>query len=373
MKKILMCLLGLLMLAACGDDEGDWPTMDDRMPSVNVIYSLSGPGDNGYNDMFVNGLAHFCDSANVALHTLAPTSMDDAEAMVKQWMAHTEGNGQRAMLVLAGSDYEAMAAKLPPMEDENRCILLLESSRQDMPKGVATACIDRKGVMYLAGAMSARTPVYILAAMPDDAVVGPAIKAFCAGYDAHEQGYRVEDVHFLSNTLTGYSMPNGAYKYMAELMHLRQEMSFATSDLLDSRYLLLPMAGNSNTGIYYHLMQSFDMLQSFQGVIGMDVDYSGRLGTLPFSVVIKLDALLRDNIQQWIGGAALPSYHTYTMAEGYADVVVNPTFDSSSIYAMQRVTIEDEDGEFTYIDYLTADYWQQMRNNYLREAEEYEK
>lgn len=373
MKKVLMCLLGLLMLAACGDDEAEWPTMDERMPSVCVVYSLSGPGDNGYNDMVVEGLAHFCDSANVALHTLAPTSLDEAEMMITRWMADTEGTEQRAMLVLAGSDYEALAAKLPPMEGDNRCILLLESSRQDMPKGVRTACIDRKGVMYLAGAMSTRTPVYILAAMPGDAVVDPAIKAFIAGYEAHERGYKVEDVHYLSNTLTGYSMPNEAYKYMAELMHMRQEMSFATSDLLDSRYLLLPMAGNSNTGIYYHLMQAFGTMQTFQGVVGMDVDYSGRMGTLPFSVVVKLDKLLKDNITQWTSGAALPPYHVYTMTEGYADVVVNPSFDSNSVFAMERISIEDEDGVFTYTDYLTSEYWEQMRNNYLREAEEYEK
>lgn len=374
MKKILYLLLALVGMAACSNDEEGTPliVMDDQMPSVTVIYTLSGPGDNGYNDLMVKGVAHFCDSTDVALHTFHPGSLQEAEVMVQKWLVETAGRTQRSMLVLAGSDYTDLATRLQPITDPKQCILLVESGLTDMPDGVVTANVERKGVMYLAGALSARTPAYILAAMPGDEVVDPAIQAFRDGYEAHSMGCRIEEVHYLSRDVSGYAMPNEAYQYMAGLMHEHQDLMYTMGDMLAARYILLPLAGSSNTGLYYNLMQAYNSLQTFQAVIGMDVDYSGRLDMVPFSVVVNVDKMLRDNLQTWINGGELPKHRTYTMTEGYADVVLNPVFNTNSVYNMQEFAMEIEDDFLHYIDFLPQDYWQQQHEALMEEAREYE-
>lgn len=377
MKKTLIpLLLCILALTGCHEDDpilAEVTVIDDSMPSVTVIYSLSGPGDNGYNDMMVEGVVNFCDSANVAMHTLRPSTLEEARLMTETWMARTEDHEMPAMLVLAGNEYAEMAAALPPMNDKKRCILLVESEETDMPSGVVTASVDRRSVMYLAGALSARTPAYILGAMPGDKMVATAIDAFGAGYKAHQQGYNIEQTHYLANDEKGYAMPNDAYAYVANLTRERQMLSMETGDPLDARYIVLPMAGGSNTGVYFYMLQSFNDMQSFQAVIGVDVDYSNRLVNVPFSVVIRVDRMLRDCILTWMKGKALPRHHTYTMEEGFADVVLNPSFSLTSMYAMEEFE-EEEDGEvFVYQDYLPADYWVMKYEELKEEAIAYGK
>ena len=375
MKKIAVLIISILSFVGCGHDDGDDRiiVLDDQIPSVTVLFSMNGPGDNGYNDLIVNGLMHFCDSADIALHTFQPSSMDEARQMTLKWLSETEGRTPQSMLVLASSTYADIASGLDSITDGKRCVVLIESEKTDMPKGVMTACVNRRGVMYLAGALSARTPAYIVAAMPGDEIVDVAIDAFKAGYESHEMGYRIEDIHYLSDNADGYSMPNDAYKYMADLMHAKQEQSFMSGDVYEQRYILLPMAGGSNTGIYYYLMQSFNSLQSFQAVVGMDVDYSNRLDMLPFSVVLNVDKMLCDIIENWKGGMALAGHLTYSMADGYANVILNKAFNNIGIYSLEEYVEDIGDGNYyVYQDYLPDDYWTNKYDELLSEASAYE-
>lgn len=366
-----------MTLSGCSDDEDYnkiYAVMGENMPSVTVVYSLSGPGDNGYNDMMVEGVVQFCDSANVALQTYQPESMEEARRLVDNWMDVTAGRSQRSLLVLVGNEYSSLASQLEPIDDKKRCILLVESEKTDMPNGVVTACVDRRGVMYLAGAMSSHTPAYIVAAMPGDNMVEPAIKAFCDGYETHGQGNKVEDIHYLSDDENGYSMLNEAYEYAIRLANERLEYSFTTGQQLDSRHIVLPLAGGSNTGIYFYSIQSYNEVKTFQAVIGMDVDYSGRLDMTPFSIVINVDDMLEDCISSWLKGRSLPNHRTYSMAEGYADIIINSSFNAKSTYAMQEFFWDDGYGNLvSSIDYLPADYWETRYNDIKKDAEEYEK
>lgn len=374
MKKIY-ALISILVLAltACTKDDADKVTtvMDDVMPSITVIYSISGPGDNGYNDIMLKGVVNFCDSANVALHTIRPTSVTEAKSIVNEWIADSVGRKTRSMLILAGGEYSELASAIQPLKDKKRCILLVESEEKNMPNGVVTACVDRKSVMYLAGALSARTPAYIMAAMKGDKMVDPAIKAFCDGYEAKAQDYKVEEVHYLSDNEEGYAMSNQAYAYAANLIKSRDEsISQMKSDNYSSRFILLPMAGGSNTGVYFYMMQSYGDLRSYYAVIGMDVNYSGRLVMSPFSIVISVDKLMEDCISTWLRGKSLPAHRTYSMDEGFADVVVNPSFNFSGQYATQEFA--DTDG-FSSFGQLPEKYWKDKYEEYKSEALEYGK
>lgn len=373
MKKIY-ALISILVLAltACTKDDADKVTtvMDDVMPSITVIYSISGPGDNGYNDIMLKGVVNFCDSANVALHTIRPTSVTEAKSIVNEWIADSVGRKTRSMLILAGGEYSELASSIQPLEDKKRCILLVESEEKNMPKGVVTACVDRKSVMYMAGALSARTPAYIMAAMKGDKIVDPAIKAFCDGYAAKAKDHKVEEIHYLSENEEGYTMPNKAYAYADSLIKKRDKYIESTADYYSSRFILLPMAGGSNTGVYFYMMQSYGDLRSYYAVIGMDADYSGRLDMSPFSIVISVDKMMEDCISTWLKGKSLPAHRTYSMDEGFANVIMNPSFNFLGLYAMQEFA--DADGNFS-MGQLPENYWTEKYDEYKSEALEYGK
>ncbi len=374
MKK-LNALISILVLAltACTKDDADKviTVMDDVMPSITVIYSISGPGDNGYNDIMLKGVVNFCDSANVALHTIRPNSITEAKSIVNEWIADSVSRTTRSMLILAGGEYSELASAIQPLDNKNKCVLLVESDEKNMPKGVMTACVDRKSVMYLAGALSARTPAYIMAAMKGDKIVDPAIKAFCDGYKAKAQDHKVEEVHYLSENEEGYAIPNKAYAYAASLIKNREDsISQLKSDYYSSRFILLPMAGGSNTGVYFYMMQSYGDLRSYYAVIGMDADYSGRLEMSPFSIVISVDKMMEDCISTWLKGKSLPAHRTYSMDEGFANVVMNPSFNFRGQYAMQEFA--DADG-FSSVGQLPENYWTEKYEEYKSEALEYGK
>lgn len=370
MKKIfaLMSILVLALTACTKDDEYKITTvMDDVMPSITVIYSISGPGDNGYNDKIVEGVIQFCDSTNIALHTIRPASVAEAESIVNKWITDTEGRATRSMLILAGNEYSKLASAIKPIEDQNRCILLVESEDENMPKGVVTACVDRKSVMYLAGAMSARTRVNIMAAMPGDKMVETAIKAFSDGYEAHQQGYAIEEVHYLCENEQGYAMPNLAYEYVKEVLW----DSYYIEDENEKRVILLPVAGGSNTGAYLYMMLMYGSYISHLAIIGMDADYSGRLEMSPFSIVISVDNMIKDCISTWMKGKSLPAHHTYRMEDGYADVVINPWFDRDGNYAQEEITIGEGDWAYTTTEPLPEEYWKNKYEELKSEALEY--
>ncbi|MCF0176842.1 MAG: hypothetical protein HUJ94_08385 [Bacteroidales bacterium] len=320
----------------------------------------------------VEGVIQYCDSAGLALHTLRPDTKTQARSLVEKWVSETAGRTSRSLLVLAGSDYESIASNVPALDGDNRTILLVESERSAMPKGVVTANVDRRGVMYLAGAMSSRTPAYILAAMRGNEVADIAIQAFRDGYEAHDQGYRIEEVKYLSSDEKGYAMPNAGYEYTAGITDYYWDLGKKTGSDYKSRFILLPMAGSTNTGVYFYMMQSFSANKTFNAVIGMDVDYNDRLAMAPFSVVIKVNLMLRDCISGWLEGAVLPAHRTYSFGEGYADVLINSSFDGNSVYAMEQHEFDDGEGGFVYsYDFLPEDYWSSRYEELKDEAEKY--
>lgn len=359
-KKLMLLVGVLLTLASCSDGVEEMVPMEweSDLPSVTVIYSVSGPGDNGYVDLMVKGISHFTDSTNVEIHTLAPKSMEEARKQFDQWLQSTQGKDRKHLLILGGSDYEVFLDDCPDMTGQNRTVLMVESEKQDLPQGVCTAIIDREGPMYLAGALCARTAAYIVAATPQDKVLARAINAFRMGYEKYSGGMPLEPVHYLSDGWDGYMMTFEAYSYITDVLNDRMSMAFEAGDIAQMRHIVVPLAGFSNTSIYYHAVQNNFGLASCQAVVGMDVDFSDRVDMAPFSVVLRLDDLLTDNINRWLAGEELPSHHTYTMHEGYSDVVLNPNFNMSSFYNMEEIELPEEEGGGTTLVYLAPDYWQ---------------
>lgn len=379
MKKIfgvLIIALANILLMGCGEDEVmPRPMLDDSLPSVTVIFSVGGPGDNGYNDLMMKGVVHYCDSANVSLHTLCPNSLGEASAMIEDWLKATANKQQRSLLVLTGNEYAGILEDVEDIEDDKRTILFLESPETDLPKGIVSASIEREGVMYLAGAMSARTSAYIMGGMEDDEMVEASVKAFKDGYKAHNESGEEVEVFYLSDDESGYSQPNLAFNFMKRINKEREEMAQNSGTLFASRFIVLPLAGASNLGAYFYMMQQGVNPEVFSAVIGMDKDFSGTVETVPFSVVLYVDWMLKDCLTTWLKGDELPKHRTYTMAEGYASIVVNNGFYYNSYYAIEGDEIEiDEDGEPIHnITFLPENYFQKKYVELLAEAMDYAK
>lgn len=366
--KRLWLLAGIVLTLASCSSEADETVPDvweSDLPSVTMIYSVSGPGDNGYVDLMVKGISHFADSANVEIHTLVPKTKEEARRHFDQWLLSTQGKTQKSLLILGGSDYEDFLADCPDLDGTDRTILMIESEKQDLPQGVCTAIIDREGPMYLAGALCARTAAYIVAATPQDQVLARAINAFRTGYEKHSGGVPLEPVHYLSDGWDGYTMPNEAYTFITGILNDRMSMAFETGNFMSARHIIVPLAGFSNTSIYYHAVQNNMGMTSCQAVVGMDVDYGDRVDMAPFSVVLKLDELLTDNINRWLQGDRLPTHHSYTMEEGYAGIVLNPHFNMTSTYMMDEMELPEEEGGGTITFYPAPDYWQKRYETIL--------
>lgn len=372
MKRLLYVCLILLTTVSCSKDNDanvapppvEWGS---DLPSVTVIYSISGPGDNGYNDLAVTSIAQLADRTDVDFHTLKPKTMEEARVQFAGWLEASAKRSHKSLLILAGNDYEDFARICPPL-DSMRTVLVAESSIEGLAEGVCTANIDRRGSMYLAGALCSRTAAYIMAATPNDKMVAEAVNAFRRGYERYSGGLPLAPVFYLAEGWDGYLKPYDSFAFASARLDNHLNAAYETGDFLAARHIIVPMAGFSNTGVYYHAIQNNSGMPSCQAVVGMDVNYNDRVDMAPFSVEIRMDMLLADNIKRWFNGERLPAHHTYTMAEGYTDVVLNPGFNTGSIYCLDEVELPEEEGGGTTFAPLPLSYWQEKYETYRQEA-----
>lgn len=391
---LTMLMMGVSTLTSCSDsDDADQNVtiLDDTMMSLTVIYSPSGPGDNGYNDLMTEGLAYFSNQDSIAMHTIRPTTTQEAEQLVDKWLEDTKDREQRSLLVLAGSEYEQLAAKMTSLNDGNRSVLLVESESANMPEGVSTANIDRKSVFYLAGAMSARCDAYIIAAVRGDKVLDASIKAFKDGFEKHTDQYHVKEVLYISEEENMTDIPEWCYNQPGAMYMMSKNIIRAITDSLsqpvdedfdpdsyisDSRFILMPLAGASNYGAYTLAMEEDINGHSSMGIIGMDKDYSGQLDLSPFSVTLRVDKMMHNTIAAWVKNEQMPKHHTFTMSEDYADIVLNPTFDRTTNFAEETVmdTIYYLDGILSVVQVsrpIDENYWEDRYSELREEAIEY--
>ncbi len=316
-----------VLLSSCsgvGDNDGL------RRPRLTVITSLNGAGDNGYNDKVLEGVMQFYESHDMAMSLVRPATVDEARSVLHSWLA-AEADAP-SLLVLAGSDYEAMMKSENVTPGGNRKILLFES---DGVPGVCTFRILRYGASYLAGCIAApHGEARVVAALPGERILEDGIAGFADGYGAHSGG-RKSEVVYLADDYSGYARPDSAYRLAAKM-----ESSF-----------VYPLAGGSNSGLYkYSREHGFVTML----VAGMDADCSARSDRVPFSVVIRMDEVVERYLNDWYDGRELPASRTFGLESGVVDIVVSPLFNA--------VTDIWEDY------YLDPEYWQKACGRYRDEA-----
>ncbi len=330
MKKL--CCIFTLCFAAVLSSCGDGNTAENLAPRprITLVTTVNGAGDNGYNDKITAGVMKFFESHDVAMSLVRPATVEDARKALHSWL--TKDTDSRSLLILAGSEYEAMMKSEDVALAKNQKILLFES---DGIPGICTFRIQRYGASYLAGCMAApHREATVVAALPGEQILSDGIQGFAEGYSAHSGGRQAE-VRFLADDYSGYAMPDSTYRLAATM-----EDSF-----------IYPLAGGSNNGFYkYSRERNFVTML----VSGMDADCSTYSKRVPFSVVIKMDEVVEAYLSDWYQGLELAENRTFGLESGVVDIVISPLFhETTDIW-------EDY--------YLDETYWKNAYGQYKAEA-----
>lgn len=319
-----------IVLACSDDQEFSEHPIEAR---ITVVTSISGPGDNGYNDQILEGATSVINNSDVEFSLVKPSSMDEAKAIFLSWKS--KQSSQPELIVMAGSDYEDLVRENASGLAADKTVLLFESDGEDMPNGVKTFRIARYGVSYLAGCMAQQSEdAYILMAMKGDATIDESAQGFSDGYKTYSTNGKLY-TSYLAESTAGYAMSDSAYRWTSD-------KSFA---------FIYPLAGGSNNGVYKYTRE---VLFTELLVAGMDVDCSAYSIRVPFSVIIDIKKVTADYLSDWINGNEMPDKKTYSLEDGIANIKMNDTF-------------------IKYLDiwedyYFEENYWIDMYNKYKSEA-----
>ena len=328
----------VLSWSSCSEEDALPATNGELHPTITLVTSIGGMGDNGYNDLILGGVMDFAQRQNIALSVVSPRNIDEARAALDDYCA--ANTIDRSLLILGASELEVLLQdSLPPLTD-TQSILLCESEKENLPARVHTVSLRRYGAAYLCGRMAGECPeACVVAACPDEPTLQPAIEGFIQGY-AQAEG-KAATVTYLADDITGFNAPEKAYAAMTRLSW-------------DA--FVFPLAGGSASGIYKYVRE-----EMFSGMLvaGMDVDCSAYSTRTPFSLTLDIDRLLYRWLDDWTQGRDIAPHTEYGMAEGYVNVTVNPDFFDLCI---------------VWEDYYDQpDYWQNAYDTYYPEALEKEK
>ncbi len=330
----IFCII--IALSSCSNDDN---AIDNR-PLLTLITSTGGMGDNGYNDLILDGIMEFVTRNDVDLSIVSPKDRQDAQRAVTDWCSDDSGN-RKSLLMLASNEYESLMDENFPKPEAPKSILLFESGKEDLPDNVFTFSIRRYGASYLCGRMAAECPeAFVLAAFPGDATLEPAIEGFLQGYA--EGGDQTAEVIYLAEDGTGFNSPEKAY---------------SRTKGLPNNAFVFPLAGGSNFSVYKYVRE--DM---FSGMLiaGMDVDCSGYSTRTPFSLILNIDRVLNTFLNNWLAGNKMEKHLEGGLAEDFTDVTVNAGFFDNCIV-----------WEDYYCD--SPDYWQEAYDTHYQSALKAEK
>lgn len=346
--KIYLPILWAICLTLLGCSDSNEPSTDGPKRDAIVLFiSTSGVGDNGYNDMILNGTSAFAYSHDLDLYIIQNGSVNEAAERYRLLTEmYEEQEESRMIIVLASSEYEAIAPSLPQM-GKQCSVLLLESSGRGMPEWMTTAKINRYGVSYLAGAMVSAQPAELIMAMPGETMTEEAATGFEAGFSAHSDGKQVTR-HYLADDYMGFNMQVEARRLTTSIIE-----SYKTSETGYGTFF--PLAGGSNLGVYNAFTDYFHSQQA----IGMDIDCNGQNDYIPFSIVFHMDDLIQHHLQLWYEEEASPHHAIYGLESDFVEMTFSESWDPMGIFAAW------EEESFTK---LPHDFWFTKYTRYLAEA-----
>lgn len=298
---IIMFFLVLLCLSACKDKV----KIEHR---IVAIANLGGAGDNGYNDVIMNGFENIYVNKDNAteMYIHIPKTKKEAQYIAEKWTRNKQDDIP-TLVILGASDYSDIALDIisdKSIKTTTSSILLYEVD--EMPASANsvncyTFLISMYGPSYKAGKYVAekglKAPLIWLAY--NDPQLRYAASGFRDGY--FEATGNETEIAYLSNDWTGYSMPDSAYRAMPEM---------------SKKYdFLYPVMGGSNMGIFRYLRE----YEEGPYVAGMDVDQSQYSSKVIGNMIKHIDVVIENYVRDWVEHRVINHHNVYDTESGYVE------------------------------------------------------
>ena len=331
---LLMVISVCALLWACTDNEHIPPVTPQK--EILVLFAPNALGDNGYNDQILRGVVQYAGSS-VSSHVMVdyynPTSLAEGERMIKAWR-DTASDGKKRLLVLASEEYkEAVLSILEngSLDGTDREMLLFESNSLNL-HGVSTFRLSMYGVAYMAGAIAGEMNCTPLAALANasDRVMREAYDGFCDGYATYSHEAETVDAVYLSSAGQGYAMADSVYRLMYDWA---------------KRYdYIFPVMGGSNMGVFKYMREYPRGLFT----VGTDVDQSHLCSQVIGSMVKHIDRVVKEYLEQWATGNALPRHRQYGMESGYVEWAASHNYEGVFDELLEQAQTEAVEKERSY-------------------------
>ena len=302
--RLFLLAMATLSLSGCSDNDSEDNAVATNV--VEVVFSPSGFGDLGYNDIILTGLEEARKRLGFDVVMHVPASIEDGMAIYNQW-ARKSAPGERRLFIFATNQYEsALRQSDVHPSDANSTVLLYETHKPI--DGVYTFRIGMYGAAYLIGAYTALTQkdeadskAAVIAANPSDHNVDGAAQGFRDGF--LEAGGADATISYISDKEgDGYNMPDEAYALCNRLYESGHTFFF-------------PVAGGSNKAVY--------QFSRNQGVYtaGIDGDMSAYSGLMNCSLVKNIGSATNDFIVMWLAHKEIPKHQDFLWDSGYVSVI----------------------------------------------------
>ena len=349
--RLFMLLAAASLLQGCSDDDNDiLETATTGQAVVTLLVTPNGMGDNGYDDDAATGVFSFMKEQGTPVQLLQPDDMTQAETLYREWLA-SNAEKDSVVLVVGGAEYEALVQRIPPSLSGKGSRVLMYESDQTMA-GVSTVMINRYGVSYLAGTMSASFDALIFAAAPGFSTLEESIAGFSEGYRAAGDGEYTLSLQYLADGEEGFALPDSA-------LHVLSDRSLAAGD--SYREIIFPLLGGSSMGVVKFLND--DAYQEAM-MVGMDVDMAGWTYNIPFSMVVHIGDEIRNYLDAWKQGEEWPDTQRLGMVDGAVEIVINSAFQ------LHLITFDGFYGD--EYDKVFVNQYQKYYDEAVRKEEEYE-
>lgn len=331
MRHLLIGIIALFLCTACTEQDGT-EELPSKCYEVDVLFSPSGLGDSGYNDIILYGIQQTQMKHGYGLTMHLTDSVEKGWSIYQQWLAEGASEDTLRMFIFAGNDYEALLRQSPPEVMEGSKVVLFETD--SLIPNVYTFSLETYGAAYCIGKMASEIAYSagVLAANPVDPNLKHCIDGFRDGYT---QGNPMADfaVHYLAEEQgMGYDMVDRAYQLSYELY---QWHSF-----------VFPIAGRSNMGVWRYLREYPGRVYS----AGIDGDMSKFSYQIIASLVKRLDLAIEELIAAWLYGELANENVRYGLDTEFVEVAVAgeyKEFFAPLIEGLEQVAIEKE-REYVY-------------------------
>ena len=318
MIRFIFGLFLLLILFACSDSESVGVSESNSgIANITLVASINGIGDNSYNDQILAGLFRLYENQGVPFHLVQPESIDEAKSLVKSWL-NENADTDSSLLILASSEYVGLAQKIDAhFTGDGNKILLFEADSARLPQNIYSFSIDRYGASYLTGAILGDYPNIILASAPGFATLETSIEGYRKGYEAHKTVKDTLSIVYVSeieNDETAFNNTELAYKTTLSILYTQDTNRVSA---------IFPLLGGAIKGARRAMI---DYPLSGDFMIGMDVDQSGVLPKVPFTLTISIKEIVVRYLEEWLSGKEWPRFRSFGLGDGATAIVFNKNF-----------------------------------------------